>query len=52
MSGSGGFIKQSNRHVTLYSQEGQGTAVGLYLPRLLTDRWQGGGAGRVMPAWL
>jgi signal transduction histidine kinase len=33
-----GFIKQSNGHVKLYSQEGQGTAVKLYLPRLLSDR--------------
>ncbi len=33
-----GFIKQSAGHVKLYSEEGQGTVVKLYLPRLMTDR--------------
>jgi len=33
-----GFIKQSEGHVKLYSEVGQGTAVKLYLPRLVSDR--------------
>jgi signal transduction histidine kinase len=33
-----GFIKQSHGHVKLYSEQGQGTAVKLYLPRLLAER--------------
>ena len=32
-----GFINQSNGHVKLYSEPGQGTAVKLYLPRLTAD---------------
>jgi signal transduction histidine kinase len=32
-----GFIKQSSGHVKLYSERGHGTAVKLYLPRLLAD---------------
>jgi signal transduction histidine kinase len=36
-----GFIKQSDGHVNLYSEEDQGTVVKLYLPRLMTDRREG-----------
>jgi CheY-like chemotaxis protein len=44
-----GFAKQSGGHIKLYSEEGKGTTVRLYLPRFMADESDQGDEGRSAP---
>jgi signal transduction histidine kinase len=45
-----GFVKQSGGHVTIHSQEGQGTSVRLYFPRYVGDAPIGAPEEQTLPA--
>jgi CheY-like chemotaxis protein len=46
-----GFIKQSGGHIKIYSEEGQGTTVKMYLPRLLREANDEEDSGSLTPGF-
>jgi signal transduction histidine kinase/CheY-like chemotaxis protein len=46
-----GFIKQSGGHVKIYSEEGRGTTVKMYLPRLLREASEEDDSGSLTPGF-
>ena len=40
-----GFVKQSNGHIRIYSEVGQGTTIKIYLPRLMSEEGTDSDAG-------
>jgi PAS domain S-box-containing protein len=46
-----GFVKQSGGHIKIYSEEGQGTTVKIYLPRLLRDTDEEEESGSLTPGF-